>query len=365
MTIAARLITTITAPLDPASAEAPQLLCWPNRTLLVQRGDAEVVALDADEPDAGRGSEIRFPAPWPRRFGTVTVSPERDAAVFAGVHAARSVEATGATRWEVRHGCWGGCPLLYASFDEYADDRGHFYADSGSAAVSADGKLVWAHVRGPLASDANPDDDQELWVVLDAVAGRVVGRMTTETVASSSLHTSHPDPSQMGLSLGEGEEGSPVLWGRWDGQQLTAEQIGIERILLAVSPSGRRLLTVPVGQWSLLLHQLEHGSKGIRKLDAADAVPAHPRNTGNDRVYWDFEAAFVDEDSVVAGTSECDARYGPVRHWLVDVNGMDLLGELSYPLPVSGPARTAGGGRWYTISKDGTSVHLWELSQEN
>ncbi len=147
-------------------------------------------------------------------------------------------------------------------------------------------------------------------------------------------------------------------------QQLTAEQIGIERILLAVSPSGsvapdcsrcsgRSCST----SWSTAL-------KVIRKLDAADAVPAHPRNTGNDRVYWDFEAAFVDEDSVVAGTSECDARYGPVRHWLVDVNGMDLLGELSYPLPVSGPARTAGGGRWYTISKDGTSVHLWELGQE-
>lgn len=365
MTIAARLITTIAAPLDPASAEAPQVLCWPNRTLLVQRGDAEVVVLDVDEPDARRGPEIRFPAPWPRRFGTVTVSPDRDVAVFAGVHAARSVEATGATRWEVRHGCWGGCPLLHASFDEYANDSDHVHADSGSVAVSADGKLVWAHVRGPLASDGNAEDDQELWIVLEAESGRVVGRVTTGTVASSSLHTSHPDPLQMGLSLGEGEEGSPVLWGRWDGQQLTAEQVGIERILLGVSPSGRRLLTVPVGQWSLLLHRLEQGSKVVGKLDAADVVPAHPRNTGSDRVYWDFEAAFVDEGTVVVGTSECDGRYGPVRHWLVDVDEMCLLGEVCYPFAVVGPARTAGGGRWYTISKDGTSVHLWELGREN
>ncbi|MFG2638585.1 hypothetical protein ACGFX8_33185 [Streptomyces sp. NPDC048362] len=44
----------------------------------------------------------------------MTVLPERDAAVFAGVHAVRSVEATGTTRWEVRHGCWyGGCTLLH------------------------------------------------------------------------------------------------------------------------------------------------------------------------------------------------------------------------------------------------------------
>ncbi|WP_199809658.1 hypothetical protein [Streptomyces sp. NRRL F-2799] len=68
----------------------------------------------------------------------------------------------------------------------------------------------------------------------------------------------------MGLSLGEGEEGAPVLCGRWERQQLTTEQIGIERILLAVSPSGRRLLTVPVGLWTLSLHQLEQSSKDMR-----------------------------------------------------------------------------------------------------
>ncbi|MFJ2581779.1 hypothetical protein [Kitasatospora aureofaciens] len=364
MTIAARLVTTVAAPLDPASADAPQVLYWPDRRLLVQRGDTDVVAVDLDMPHADQASEVRFPAPWPRRFGSVTVSPERDAAVFAGVHAVRSVEPTGRTRWEVHHGCWaGGCPLLHLSFDEYAHDEDHFYADSGSVAVSADGKLVWAHVRGPLGGDGDKEDDQELWVVLDATNGRVVGRVNTMTVASGSEHTPHPDPTQMGLSVGEGEEGSPALWGRWDGQQLTVEQIGIEQVLLAASPSGRHLLTVDVGQWSLCIHRVEDGSE-IRELDAADTVPAHPRNTGEDRVYWDYDAAFVDEDTVVAGTSECDARHGSVRHWLVDVQGMTLRGEISYPAPVSGPARAAGGGMWYTISGDRTSVHLWELAKD-
>ncbi|MGE7434083.1 hypothetical protein [Kitasatospora sp. NPDC001175] len=363
MTIAARLVTTIAAPLDPASADAPQVLSWPGHRLLVQRGDTDVVALDLDTPHAGRAAEVRFPAPWPRRFGSVTVSPERDAAVFAGVHAVRSVERTGATRWEVRHGCWdGGCTLSHPSFDEYAHDEDHSRADGGSVAVSADGRLVWAHVRGPLGDDGDTEDDQELWVVLDAVDGRVVGRANTMTVASGSEHTPHPDSAQMGLSVGEGEEGSPALWGRWDGQQLTTEQIGIGLVLLAVSPSGRHLLTVDVGQWSLYVHQVEDGSEP-RELDAADTVPAHPGSTGEDRVYWDYEAAFVDEGTVVAGTSECDAPYGSVRHWLVDVDGMTLRGEISYPVPVSGPARAAGDGTWYTVSKDGTSVHLWELAE--
>lgn len=365
MTIAARLVTTIAALMDPVSSEAPRVLHWPNRRLLVQRDDTEVVALDMDVFPAGPASEVRFPAPWPRQFGSVTVSPERDAAVFAGVHAVRSVEATGTTRWEVQHGCWyGGCTRLHPSFDEYAHHKDHLYADSGSAAVSADGRLVWAHVRAPLGGDGDTEDDQELWVVLDATDGRVLGRVNTTTVASNSEHTPHLDPAQMGLSVGEGEEGSPALWGRWDGQQLTAAQIGIELVLLAVSPSGRHLLTVDVGQWSLSLHRAEDGSV-LRELDAQGTVPPHPRNTEGDRVYWDYYGAFVDEDTIVAGTSECDARYGAARHWLVDAHGMNLRGEISYPFLVSGPAHSAGDGAWYTVSKDRRSVHLWKLAGEN
>lgn len=103
----------------------------------------------------------------------------------------------------------------------------------------------------------------------------------------------------------------------------------------------------------------------LRKLDAQGTVPAQPGNTGGDRVYWDYEAAFVDENNIVAGTSECDARYGTARHWLVDVRGMTLRGEISYPFPVSGPPRSAGDGTWYTVSEDRTSLHLWRPGGED
>ncbi|MFF7881624.1 hypothetical protein ACH40F_17205 [Streptomyces sp. NPDC020794] len=201
-------------------------------------------------------------------------------------------------------------------------------------------------------------------MVLDTTDGKVLARVATMTVASGSEHTPHPDPTRMGLSIGEGEEGSPVLWGRWDGQRLTTEHLGIERILLGASPSGRHLLTVPVGQWSLSLHQAEDGSV-LRELDAKDTVPVHSRSAGEGRVYWDYEAAFVDEDTIVAGTSECDGQYGTVRHWLVDVRGMTLRGEILHPFPVSGPARSAGDGTWYTVSEDGASVHLWRLAEDS
>jgi len=252
--------------------------------------------------------------------------------------------------------------VTHHAIDEYFNDPGHLHADGGSVAVSADGTLVWSHVRGLIDDDQADEDGQELWLVLDAADGRTLGHAPTMTVASGSVHTPHPDPTQMGLSIGEGEDGSPVIWGRWDGQQLTAEQLGIERILLAVSPSGQYLLTVPVGQRSLCLHQVEHGPI-LRKLDAIGTVPPHPRSNGQDRVYWDYEAAFLDEDTLVAGTSECDAKWGTPRHWLVDAKRMGLRGEICYPVPVSGPARTAGAGMWCTLSPERRSVQLWELDQ--
>ncbi|UYQ64384.1 hypothetical protein [Streptomyces peucetius] len=359
MTVTARLVATVAAPLRAATADAPEVAHPPGRRLLVQRGDDEVVVrdLDADGPPA----EARIPAPWPRRFGEVAVSPEGDLAVFAGVHAVRAVDASGATRWEVRHGCWGGaCFSAHESFGEYADDEDHRYPDSGSAAFSADGRLVWTHVRGPLSAGGQGEDDQELWLVLDAADGRVLGQAQTLTVGSGSHHTPHPDPAQTGLSVGEGEEGSPALWGRWDGRRLSVRKIDDELLLHGVSPSGGLLLAGDIGQYTLYLHSADDGSV-LRELDAEGTVPPHPDGTGEGRVHWDHEAAFVDEDTVVAGTSECDAAHGTARHWLVDARTMSLRGRIAYPFAVAGPARSAGGGSWYTVSGDGTSLCLWDL----
>ncbi|KUL29302.1 hypothetical protein ADL15_28640 [Actinoplanes awajinensis subsp. mycoplanecinus] len=346
----ARLVATVSAPLGPGSADTPSVLHRPGRGLLVQRGDTELVTLDLQAP----GAEVRFPAPWPRTFGAATVSPGQDAAVFAGVHAVRLVDAGGATRWELRHRCWSG--------DLDCDDD-HADADGGSAAFSSDGSLVWAHVPGPLDGDPIADEDEwtELWVVLDARTGEVLGRAETNTTGSMSFHTTPPDPSRMGLSIGEGEEGSPVLWGRWDGQELTAQQVDDELILLDVHPDGGDLLTVDAGQWTLALRDARTGAtRG--ELDAADAVPAHPLNTRGGRVYWDVDAAFLDAETIVAGTAESDAPHGPGRHWVVDARELTLRGEVGYPIAVVGPARPAGSGAWYTVTEDRTTVHLWQLT---
>jgi hypothetical protein len=231
-----------------------------------------LVTIDLRTLGTGPGAEVRFPAPWPRSFGTATVSPDQRTAVFAGVHALRAVDAAGNESWELRHRCWcGSCEKCHSAFDEYAGDPDHAYAESGSAAFSSDGTLTWAIVPGPLTDE--PNDWQELWIVLNSTNGAVVGRHETMTMSSNSLHTLSANPAQMGVSLGEGEDGSPAFWGHWSDGELTVRRIAFERALMDSSPSGRRLLATNIGQWSLFLHETE-GEPAVRKLDAAGSVPA-------------------------------------------------------------------------------------------
>lgn len=269
----------------------------------------------------------------------------------------------GDSLWRIRHGCWcGSCSAHHQTFDEYAQRDDHTYSEKGSTAFSADGSFVWAHVVGPLAGIADTEAEEELWVVLDAANGRVLGHAETMTAASGSVHTPCPDPAQMALGIGEGEEGSPVLRGRWDGHALTVERIDDELILLDVSPSGRTLLTVSLGQWSLTIRDADDTAV-LQKLDAAGTVPPHPANVDGGRVFWDYEATFIDDDTIIAGTAECDAGYGPIRHWVIDARAMSLRGEVIYPTPVAGQPRSAGDGMWYTVAEGGRVVQLWQLTE--
>ncbi|MFE2090025.1 hypothetical protein [Streptomyces sp. NPDC059460] len=360
--VTARLVATFTAPLDRErdAAYAPSVLRWPDRRLLIQRGDAEAVAVGLDD---GAVPRTRFPAPWPRRFGTFTVAPDGDLAVFSGVHAVRAVDPAGVVRWEVRHGCWeGGCRALHESYEEYADDKAHLYADSGSAVFSADGSLVWAHVRGPVAS-AGPDPEAlDEWLVIDAADGRVLGRADAETVAAGSEHVPHPDPAQMGLSVGEGQDGAPLLWGRWDGVELSVEQFGEqERILTSVSPTGEYFLTVAHDLDSLALHRVADGEV-VAELHTEDAVPRHPDADPDDceadEVMWDYECGFLDRETAITSTDQ-EEEFGPVRHWLLETAGMRPVGQIAYPFRVCGTPTALGDGTWYTVSRDGNALHVW------
>ncbi|MFE4833020.1 hypothetical protein [Streptomyces sp. NPDC056672] len=356
-------MTTLAAPWAFSGADAaPRLESWPTSRLLVQQGDTELIVQKLT-PRAPV-SPVRFPAPWPRQFGSCALSPAADLAVFAGPHALRAVDRSGNVCWELRHRCWAGC-AGHTNFTEYADDRDHRYTGSGSTGFSADGKIVWAHVRGPLAGEAREHDRGEEWLVIDAGDGTVLARTQTRTAAAGSVHVPHPDPGQMGLTIGEGQDGSQLRWGRWDGHTLTVDSFDDEdRILLAVSPSGDRLLTVTHDQDTLAIHRVADGS--VVAETGADAVPRHPaieEETEDDeaQAFFDYGGGFLDEDTLVVGTVESDEEFGMGRHWLIDTTGMRPINQLAYPFEVTGLPKALGDGTWYTTSGLDNALHVWAL----
>jgi len=361
-----RLVTTLRAPV-PGPRGSLELLARAGGSALVQRDDSALVVHRLDSAFRATGGPVRrFPAPWPRRFGSFAVAPDGDLAVFTGVHAVRAVDPAGAVRWEVRHGCWyGACRETHRSFEEYADDQDHRYPDGGSAAFSPDGRLVWAHVRGPLPEGELDSETVDEWLVLDALDGLVLARADARAAAAGSVHVPHPDPRQMGLTIGEGQDGAPLRWGRWDGERLTVEHFADQDlVLIGVSPSGDRLLTVDHDQGTLAVHRTGDGSV-LDRWDAETAVPPHPDVDPDDdesRTFWDWAGGFLDETTLVTGTVESDEEWGAGRHWLLRTSPARPPEEIAYPFPVSGVPTALGDGTWYTTEE--SRLHVWALARE-
>ncbi|MCX5394995.1 hypothetical protein [Streptomyces sp. NBC_00094] len=353
----------------PASQAGPPAIAGlPGRSMLVQRNDDEVVARPLDDAFVPRaGADVRFPAPWPRHRGTWEVAPDASVVVFAGVHAVRVVEPSGATRWEVRHGCWyGACREMHTSYDEYADRPDHRYPEGGSVGFSADGTIVWAHVRGPLPEGELHPDAVDEWLVIDAVSGRVLARADAEAAAAGSFHLPHPtDPRQMGLSIGEGQDGAPLRWGRWDGEEPAVDCLEGDLCLLSVSPSGDRLMTISHDQDRLAVRDSRGAVMETWEWEAEAVIPGHPDATSGDEdeppACWDWAGGFLDETTLVVSTAESDDQWGQGRHWLIDIAGSFGFVPIAYPSPVSCEPTALGNGAWSTVSESRDVLHVWDV----
>ncbi|GAA1417708.1 hypothetical protein GCM10009662_70030 [Catellatospora coxensis] len=364
--VTAELVGSVRVPGEPGVDDPPRLLTGPGRQpLVLVRRDAEIAVYELGRLRAGDPTPAAvFPAPWPRAVGgTVAVSPDLAFAVFPGVHAVRAVEPSGQLRWEVRHTCWAGLCLGYhESYAEYAGDREHRYPDGGSSWVGHDGTTVWAHVRGPLpADDRSTEDDprasHETWLVLAAADGRVLARAATGTYAAGSHHVPHPDPAVMGLGVGEGQDGAPLLWGRLHEGGLDVRRFGDDaHVLVGASPDGKRFVTIDhaAGE-QLAVHRHPDGT--VTGILFADLPPYGDPAADIGRRGWDLmDHGFLDDRVMAAATS---VGYGedPVRHWLVDVATLSGEGPISYPHPVRDHPLGVGGGHW--VTRDGFDLHVW------
>ncbi|MEW1910345.1 hypothetical protein AB0442_18115 [Kitasatospora sp. NPDC085895] len=201
----------------------------------------------------------------------------------------------------------------------------------------------------------------EEWLVVDACDGTVPARTVTGTAAAGSVHVPHRDPRRMGLAIGEGQEGAPLRWGCRGSGALTVDRFRDEdRVPVAVSPSGERLLTVTHHQGTLSVLRVDDGS--VETELHADLLPAHAAVAADNddaQVFFDYEGGFVDENRAVVGTVESDEEFGDGRHWLVDLAASQVTGQIVYPFPVTGLPHALGDGTWFTTSPHDDAVHVW------
>lgn len=341
MSLTARLLRTVPAPLPfkgVADAPVPRRSAPGEGWRLTQRSDAEVVVADIAPDGAAPVPVVRFPAPWPSAEASYAVSPAAGLAVFTGPDAVRAVDRTGAVVWEIRH------PARPA------------WRGGGSVGFAVDGRTLWAHVVAAGRA--------EEWLVIDPADGTVLARAETGTDSAGSEHVPHPDPGQMGLSVGEGQDGAPLRWGRWDGRALTVDSYGADDlVLLGVSPGGGLLLTVGHDQDAVTVHRAADGS--VVGAVPAEAVPAHPGADPADEddfgPCFDYAGGFVDERTALVSTVDSDDEHGPGRHWLVAADSPALTGPVDYPLAISDYPVPLGDGTWCTASPEDGVLRLWTL----
>lgn len=337
MTITAQLLGSVRLPGAADLVDGPARVAG-GGGLALRRGDRLEVHRMPEFFSGAPEPVAVFPAPWPGwDQGVDAVAPDLGFAVFSGQRAVRAVAADGRTLWEYRHGCWGPVIGHPHTGDEQEVCSG---LEHGSVLVSADGRLVWAHVVG--------EDGPERWVVLDARDGREVGRIPLEeSVASGSYQLALPDGEHVALSVGMGQDGCLLYWARRDGDGIVVRDLneGLDRILLDVHPGRGRLLTVEHNGADLQVHG----------LDGEVLAEETAHRTGAPR--WDWCAGHVDADTVLALVETDGDADGP-GHWLLD-GDLRVLGRVAYPGPVAGYARPLGDGTWLTHDRAGDTVSRW------
>lgn len=253
--------------------------------------------------------QARFPLPSPWR-GQHAVSPDLRTAVLSLPDRIQAVNSAGSVRWEFCHAAWGRAG-----------------SESGSVAVTAAG-AAWATVPG--------EDGPDRWLVLDAMSGALLGDLGIDCRAAGSEPVLHPDGASVGLSVGEGQDGSAIFWGLRDERGWRVREVvgDRDRVLADVRPDGQQYLTTP------------HAGGGIAVHDrATDRVVA--RRSGEElfgpEQEFDYVAGYLDQSLIVAGSREYE------RLVLLDADTLDVIGEVELPPDAEhGPPVTGGKRSWVT-----------------
>lgn len=327
------------------------VFAWPGVRLLVVRNGPEVSVYDLDDILAGRiESRLRVSAPELAASGMVAAGPNADFLVHCGRREIRAFDRDGTVRWRYPHLCWG-CMDETDHTDRYTCDDSY----SGSAHVSADGRVVFAHTPSPFDEET---EGGEQWVVLDAADGGVVAaRALASLAAAGSGHHLSANGRNLALDIGYGQDGASVFLGEWDGAQWTvSESEAGDRVGVDVAADGRSWLSTPHGSDDeLVVHEIP-GGRRVMDLRSADLpFPTRPEHSG-----WDYPAVFLDLDTIVATVHRADRD--STEHWLIDV-AAGPVGPIVYDVLHSGVV-CLGDGRWATCGhaegRAQSVLRIWE-----
>jgi hypothetical protein len=185
-------------------------------------------------------------------------------------------------------------------------------SESGCCSFSPDQRYLWATAPTQAGSD-------ELWLV-DANEGELLDRRPLDASAAGCDHVEHPDKRTIGLSLGEGQDGSLIRWARPERDRIELRSsLSIDRVLVDVHPTGSEYLSTPHGNTEadeLMRHRVTD-DVAIDGLSAWDAFPF-----GGE---WDLVAGYLTDELILAGVVPNES------HVLVQREPMALLGTIGYP----------------------------------
>lgn len=272
--------------------------------------DGDLIAIDHHLQDLAR---FRLPED---ALGNHAIAPDLGLAAISGRSRVVAIDRAGRQVWEVPHPSWG---------------RGD--SERGACWFSADGQSVWAHV--PTTN--GPDE----WHLLDA-KGRLRGRVPLSCYSAGSNVIRHPDGNRVGLSVGEGQDGSETYFGRLeDGQPVVERLDDRSRVLAAFSPDGDHFLTTPHTSGPIQLHRVSDRAV-IASLDPESVFD-------DDEDAFDLFAGFVRQDLVLFTAAECDEVF------VARVPTLDNIESIQVP--------DRGAGEFVAAIPDGLLASDWVSGQ--
>jgi hypothetical protein len=222
---------------------------------------------------------------------------------------------------------------------------GNSDSETGCCVFAADGRHLWATV--PTWSPQRPwEANDELWLI-DLTTLAVVDQRRLDVAAAGTTPLRHPDGHTIGLSIGEGQDGSYIRWAHADEGRITLRTAPTnDRTLVGVHPAGQEYLTSPHSK----------GTDELRRHRFADdqpidRLPAPDQGVGDS---WDYTAGYLTEELILAHLYESDEDV------LVRRRPLQPIATVVYPCGAwLGRWSATGTGEWLTIGPQG--IQRWRL----